>query len=250
MKTILGFILLLICMVVSANNAEHSPQGASTPANSSLFDLTNEWGMSAIQIPVQTDSESEQLFLPIEITFDLARYNQKLQSHFSTGLYSLKNEYVLANNTFNHNISSQMHSSYIASRDLFRFGRFSAETGFLSHYNEINEQDTGYKSFVRSTYSLLNHGRFDLSLTASIESMTDLPAVGHELPYYQPLSLFSNSQPNIQTSLGFIGSFDLSSHWSVVGALTSTHQADRVDLSNQAQINYHNMALIGTTYSF
>lgn len=165
---------------------------------------------------------------------------QKIAIRFQTGSYSLKNNYVLSSN-YKPYFTNQLTLSNAVENDLYQLGRFSAETGY-AHSSSLYQDS--YKAYVRSAFSLVSKGRFDLSLTASFESF-NAPKYG--LP--TALSRQINS-PATSTTLGVIGSFDLSERWSLISAITVSQldtDESSYSFSNTEKVN---MALIGTTYSF
>jgi len=188
------------------------------------------------------DSFTEELF-----TIDKVKnLQQQIDLRFQTGLYSLKNNYVLSSH-YPTLISNQFLVPNLAQNDLYQFGRFRTETGY-SDTNNTNEQS--FKAFLHSAYSLINRGRFDLSVTASIESIDSMPSIMNLERQAQTPSFIGNNEQSTSATVGVIGSFDLSDRWSLIGAVTSSHLTS--DNSNTLTLDEstQKMALIGTTYSF
>jgi hypothetical protein len=186
---------------------------------------------------------------PIEALFvidKMKHLQQQIDLRFQTGLYSLKNNYVLSSHhsalAFN-----QFMVPNLAQHDLYQFGRFSTETGYSNPQN-TNEQ--GYKAFLHSAYSVINRGRFDLSVTASIESIDSTANISSLKPQLEVRGYLANNELSTSATLGVIGSFDLSNRWSLIGALTTSHLTSDKNSSLIPDENRQKMALIGTTYSF
>lgn len=124
----------------------------------------------------------------------------------------------------------------------YSYGRFRAETGYLS---DLSDGFDGSKFFIQSSFVVLIHENFNLSLTAKFEAL-DEELVAH---YYNTLS--SNStDSSTNATLGLIGTYDLSPQWKIMGAVTSTTLGDEIVQSSLISDDKYNMALIGTTYYF
>jgi len=132
------------------------------------------------------------------------------------------------------NTAEQVNAAYIN-------GRFSANTGYLTENNEAA------KFYLQSSYVVFTNYKFNLTVTAKIESL-DTERVQH---YYGVISPnLDISKINTNATLGLVGTYELSSKWTIIGALTSTALADDIADSPLIEHNKYNMALIGTTYSF
>jgi hypothetical protein len=233
----------------------------SAPVDS--LNLFKEWGKSVIDHSllsnneVNSDQENDALLdneLPTKelLTYELFAIDkvrglqQQINLRFQTGLYSLKNNYVLSSH-YPMLISNQFLVPNLAQHDLYQFGRFRTETG----YSDItNVSDKNFKAFLHSAYSLINRGRFNLSVTASIESIELAPGVTNLDGKIQlPVTIYNNEQSTSAT-LGVIGSFDLSNRWSLIGALTTSHLTNDKHNTLIVEESRQKMALIGTTYSF
>lgn len=206
-----------------------------------------DWSDSAIE-HIAVTNKNVNLSPQVNDIFsvDNSKYLQhKIAETFKTGLYSLKNNYVLSSRSQMLNEEDFLVPN-LAQQTLFQYGRFRTETGYNST-NNLNHKRV--KSFLHGAYSLVNFGRFNLSVTASIESMEGSQ---NELQV-KPLpttNAYTSALPTTSTTIGVIGSFDLTNHWSVVGAITTSHVASTKDdftLLNQSE---QKVALIGTTYSF
>ncbi len=195
-----------------------------------------------------TDELSTNESLTYElVTIDKVKsLQQQINLRFQTGLYSLKNNYVLSSH-YPTLISHQFLVPNLAQHDLYQFGRFRTETG----YSDIsNDRDKNFKAFLHSAYSLINRGRFDLSVTASIESIDVAPSLTNLNGKIQlPAAIYNNEQ-STSTTLGVIGSFDFSDRWSLIGALTTSHLTNDNKHTLSVEESRQKMALIGTTYSF
>lgn len=171
---------------------------------------------------------------------------QQINLRFQTGLYSLKNHYVLSSHHASH-ISHHFLVPNLAQHGLYQFGRFRTETGYSDSRNDINKN---FKAFLHSAYSVIHLGRFDLSVTASIESFDIAPSTASLNNKIQFSAVVSNSQQSTSATLGVIGSFDLSNRWSLIGALTTSHLTNVKSPTLIVEEHGQKMALIGTTYSF
>ena len=252
------FVALILCSaMVNAENIKQNilalPVNAlaisdNTQGSHLLLNTSNVWSQPMLLVNPSNDNMAseqqtiEQLFL----VDDIKTLQKHIDLKFKTGLYSLKNNYILSPN-YTSLISYQLLRSETIDNDLYQFGRLSAETGYtrVGYFQEPN-----FKVFIRSAYSVLHKGRFDLSLTASVEHIqisknhTNLAAI------QQPLINSQNNAPATSATIGVIGSFDLSERWSLIGALTSSHIDNKNIHDILPQENKRHMALIGTTYSF
>jgi len=120
-------------------------------------------------------------------------------------------------------------------------GRFSAQTGYLTENNEAS------KFFVQSSYIVFTNYKFNVAVTAKIETL-DTELVQYYYGKIRPNQHISDTNTN--ATLGLIGTYELNSNWTIIGALTSTALADGIADSPLVEQNKYNMALIGTTYSF
>lgn len=211
------------------------------------LNLTREWGLSALVINTSIDTlqNDKQKIAQLFAVDDIKILQKHIDLKFQTGLYSLKNNYVLST-YYKPLLSHQFMLSGTAQNDLYQFGRLSTEAGY-SLPSTFNEQNLHV--FIHSAYSVVHHGRFDLTLTASFQSIKAAQAKQTLVPTLHPLMNKNNEQATSAT-FGIIGSFDLSERWSLIGALTASHiESDSLNYVVQ-QEDKRNMALIGTTYSF
>ncbi|WDE12386.1 MipA/OmpV family protein [Thalassomonas haliotis] len=121
--------------------------------------------------------------------------------------------------------------------------RLSVQSGFLT---ERLEHDLGNKFFLQGSYSIWSFNNFDISVTAKIETL-DKDIIQSYYPV-EDTALEINELSTNKT-LGLIGTFDLSSRWKMIGAITTTSIGSQIT-SPLIENNTFNMALIGTTYSF
>jgi len=227
--------------------AENSKSSLEHHSPFSTLNLPEEWGLSALIIKASSSQKSDEISIEQLFLVDKIKALQEhIDSRFQTGLYSLKNNYILSP-SYRPLLANELLLSHVVSSDLYQFGRLSTETGY-SNTSSLHQQNI--KAYIHSAYSVLRKGRFDLSLTASFESSQMPQTTFAAAPALNPLV---KSQHNIQataTTLGVIGSFDLSTRWSVISALTVSHLSyDDLD-GGFSIINKRNMALIGTTYAF
>ena len=253
------FIALLLCStMVNAENIQQKtlPLLAKALAtidnkqesNLSLISTSNVWSQPPLNVNLSSDSMTgeqetiEQLFL----VDDIKTLQKQIDLRFKTGLYSLKNNYILSP-YYSSLISYQLLRSETIDNDLYQFGRLSAETGYsrAEYFQKPN-----FKVYIRSAYSVLHKGRFDLSLTASVEHIQISKNHNNLAAIQQPLINSQSNVPATSATIGVIGSFDLSERWSLIGALTSSHIDNKNIHDILPQENKRHMALIGTTYSF
>lgn len=229
------------------NSAELETKTANSPLPTLSLDLTREWGSSALVINASNDAfyNDKQKIAQLFVVDDIKILQKRIDLRFQTGLYSLKNNYILST-YYTPLLSQQFLRSGAVQNDLYQFGRLSAETGY-SLPNTFNEQNLHV--FMHSAYSVVHSGRFDLSLTASFQSIKTAQKKYGLAPAVHPLLNQINEQAT-STTFGIIGSFDLSERWSFIGALTSSHLDIEQFNYGVKQENKRNMALIGTTYSF
>ncbi|WP_085298321.1 hypothetical protein [Cognaticolwellia mytili] len=200
---------------------------------------------------VSTEQKNNSLLLTHELfTIDKVKgLQQQINLRFQTGLYSLKNNYALSSH-YPVLISNQFLVPNLAQHDLYQFGRFHTEMGYNDIANVSDLSDKNFKAFLHSAYSLINHGRFNLSVTASIESIELVPGTTSlDGKVHFPLTIYNNEQSTSAT-LGVIGSFDLTNHWSLIGVLTTSHLTNNKYNTLVVEESRQKRALIGTTYSF
>ncbi len=207
----------------------------------------NSWTLSAIDYANLSNAKlDETQDLAQLFTLDKTKNLQlQINESFQTGLYSLKNNYVLSGNS-DLQLTKQFLVPNLAQHNLFQYGRFRTETGYST---SIDENDKSIKAFLHSAYSLINHGRFELSVTASIESFDTATNINR----LEPLPLlpnYSDHQLSTNTTLGVMGSIDLSTRWSLIGAITTSYSAGTKANTVSSEDNEQKMAIIGTTYSF
>ncbi|WDD99583.1 MipA/OmpV family protein [Thalassomonas actiniarum] len=121
--------------------------------------------------------------------------------------------------------------------------RLSVQTGFST---ERLEHDQGNKFFLQGSYSLWSFNNFDIAVTAKIETL-DKDIIQSYYPVEN--TTLEINQLSTNKTLGLIGTFDLSSRWKMIGAITTTSIGSEIT-SPLIENNTFNMALIGTTYSF
>lgn len=236
-------VFLLLFSVVGIAQERTLPVNEETALN-----LSQEWGVSALNNSLVT-REVLNNNEPIEALFTvdtMQHLQQKIQSRFQTGLYSLQNNYLLSSH-FTSGASHQFFTPNLVQHKLHQFGRFRTETGY-SNSDAIHEQN--FKAFLHSAYSIVHHGRFELSLTASIESIDAAKHTHYLEPILQAPTITSKNEQATSATLGVMGSFDLSNRWSLVGAVTTSHLTSEKSHALVIEDTTQKMALIGTTYSF
>ena len=220
----------------------------TTPRNVGVLPLhlSKEWQILSVENLILSKMNNDQTQIEAIFTVDKMKHLQhNIALKFQTGSYSLKNNYVLSGHYSIKN-ANQFFLTNIAQHDLYQFGRFRTETGY-SDTDNVDEHH--FKAFLHSAYSLINHGRFDLSVTASIESIHSTPSITSLEPLSQSSYYLNNSEQSTSTTLGVIGSFDLSDRWSLIGALTTSHLTNENN-TNTLIDDQKKSVLIGTTYSF
>ncbi|WDE04885.1 MipA/OmpV family protein [Thalassomonas viridans] len=121
--------------------------------------------------------------------------------------------------------------------------RLSVKSGFLTEPLEHNQ---GNKFFLQGSYSIWSFNRFDISVTAKIETL-DKDIIQSYYPVENNHIKINELSTN--KTLGLIGTFALGSRWKMIGAITTTTIGSEIT-SPLIENNTFNMALIGTTYSF
>jgi hypothetical protein len=230
------------------NGSGFSDDAAIYNSSSLSQSSAEEFGLSALALKTTNDEPNngvvkiEQLFLLDSIS-ELQNHKHL---HFQTGLYSLKNNYILTPN-YTTLLSNQRLMTSAVENELYQLGRFSAETGY-SRTTALNEKN--FKAYIHSAYSLVHKGRFDLSLTASLQRINTSQTKYDFAPALPPLLNTANSANATSTTFGVIGSFDLTKRWSLISALTVSHLNYQYRHDGPLRENKRNMALIGTTYAF
>lgn len=250
--------LLILCSGMSyaqqpsfASNASKTILDKATrqmPRFAPTLSLFKESELSAIEnapLSINGASNNQQLEELFAID-EMKHLQQKIDLRFQTGLYSLKNNYVLSNHHATL-LSKQLLALTLSQHELYQFGRFRTETGY-SRASNINQHS--FKAFLHSAYSVINKGRFDISVTASIESIKSTPSFINIESRLQPAVYTANNEQSTSATIGLIGSFDLSNHWSLIGAVTTSHLTSEKNNTLLREEKAQKMALIGTTYSF
>mgnify|MGYP003663480781 FL=1 len=246
-------VLPLQCQAMAEDSKTSTVTNSVKPAmtiyqatnNNLSLNLTQEWGLSALIIAAQDEKNlhNRQVIKQLFSVDDTKVLQRHINKSFQTGLYSLKNSYILSPN-YTPLLSAQLLLANAVKNDLYQLGRLSTETGY-SDQEQLYQKH--FRVFIRSAYNVLHHGKFDLSLTASFESRQ----AQHSLtPVLEPFNKSPNNEQTSSTTLGIIGSYDLSKHWSLVGAFTSSQINNENINSGLQQKHQLNIAIIGTTYSF
>lgn len=129
----------------------------------------------------------------------------------------------------------------------FNFGRFSAQTSVIS----TDETFDNNSYFLQGSFALISKEQFDLRVTARFTTMDD--AVVHQ--YYgfehsESFGLNGETKSATNTSLGIVGTYQLSPRWKLIGSITSTNVDSQIEASPLVNSNYMHTAQFGTSYSF
>ena len=128
------------------------------------------------------------------------------------------------------------------------YGDFSIETGLITENNNI--ENSG-KFYLQGAYTIIEKSAFNIAITAKVETLSEY-SVGY---YFGNKHSLDKSQSLIDyqaknTTLGVVGTYELTPKWTVIGAFTST-MLDKDILQSPLIANSNvNMALVGTSYSF
>ena len=129
----------------------------------------------------------------------------------------------------------------------FHIGRFSAQTSVVS----TNENFDNNSYFLQGSFALISKEQFNLKVTARLTTIDDSIVYS----YYgveHSMSFGTSIEPKsaTNTSLGIIGTYNLTPRWKLVGAITSTNVDSQIEASPLINNNYMHMAQFGTSFSF
>jgi len=120
----------------------------------------------------------------------------------------------------------------------YNYGRFSAETGFLS---DNNTNATSSILYLQSALVVLHYNDFNLAVAARLDEQKKNNFNFNNI---------NDIAPVYTSSLGFVGSYTINKKWRVTGAITATSVSNNFTSSQLVEQNQQNQAMIGTTYSF
>ncbi|SEK55861.1 hypothetical protein SAMN05216262_101660 [Colwellia chukchiensis] len=253
----LGQFQGLVCAETLAQYLAKNTTALPSTGKGSL-NLTHDWGLAAVnyqlnrrqnahQASSDNNNNQSSTLASIDALFvvtDIKSLQQQINQHFSTGLYSLKNSYILSAN----------HRPFLAlglipkqelSNDFYQYGRLSTETGYSKGQLGDVSSSTAY---IRSSYNLLRAGRFDLSFTASVEGQQNIALAYTPRAPLPAIASANSNRLMTSANLAVVGSYDVTKRWSVISALTVSQLSFSSSESENA--NRRNMALIATTYAF
>ncbi|XQW84450.1 MipA/OmpV family protein [Thalassotalea piscium] len=215
--------------------------------------FSQQLGLATINIPAQ---------LSTPVITHLSRFDEtknnvvNYQGNYNRAgywLYSNHNKNVwigqlTTNNESNDNINHDLPPSPQGLNAALNYGRFSMETALLTENNNLNDSGQFY---VQGAYTVIEKSSFNLSITAKVETLSEDKVndyLGYQYHSKDGQSLMKYQAKN--TTLGVVGTYEITAKWTVMGAFTST-LLDK-DIMQSPLVNEHNvnMALIGTSYSF
>ena len=231
-----GLIISLLTLIISALAlpvmAEQKPQDkiAVQPQDELLFSSN-----VAVIIPYLINDLSTEL-----LSSNLAENSNIWQSQQNTiispNMIERYNEWQ-TNNAVVHIQKIEFNHTLKGSAQ-YNYGRFSAETGFLSDHSA---NATSSILYLQSALVVLHYNDFNLAVAARLDEQKKNNFNLNNSDYIAPI---------YTSSLGFIGSYTINKKWRVTGAITATSVSNNFASSQLVEQNQQNQAMIGTTYSF
>jgi len=233
-------LLTLSLQVIAKSAPDTSDFGGVDVDNNVTDSISDETKHTDTDSNVSMSKKGTSIAILTHSTLNTWFWNQNNQNlHIKKVAHVLQKEANIYGNTWlgeykYFNTEEQVNAVYFN-------GRFSAQTGYLTENNEAS------KFFVQSSYIVFANYKFNVAVTAKIETL-DTEQVNYYYGRMRPNRHISDTNTN--ATLGLIGTYELNSNWTIIGALTSTALADDIADSPLIEQNKYNMALIGTTYSF
>lgn len=234
---VLSLLILTAHHSVSDDNVENMNEFS----NLEVKHASTQWGIDAINIPkLLTSHNPDALGI---ISADHASNDAHLIPQINEKQWAANNYYRVSSTQVSqeHENTSSMNVSFVK-------GRFSAETGLVTHSNDFNKSDEVY---LQGAYSLFDGQQLNISFTAKIEAINE-NAINH---YYgindqliSPSSIFEPQATN--TTLGLVSTYSVTKKWKILGLISSTNLDEKIENSPLINDNNVHMALIGTSYSF
>lgn len=245
------FIILLLAFPVVSQAWNDS---ANKPKSIKATSFSQQLGLAAISIPEQVKAQHETIILSYYDTND--DHFQSNTSYKRAGHWFYQNKKanvwlgrLISNNVeFPEQLGNTLGSGPQGLNAAFNYGRFSMETALITDNSNI--KDSG-KFYLQGAYTLIEKSSFNIAITAKVETLSEHNVnyyFGNKTPLEQSHSLIDYQAKN--TTLGVVGTYELSSKWTVIGAFTSTMLDKDIMQSPLVSDNNLNMALIGTSYSF
>lgn len=216
--------------------------------------FSQQLGLAAITIPEQVSGQHENILTStFETNEDSLNYNI-VYNRAGHWFYQNKkaNVWLGRLSSINNNLTNGLNGSTTSQTQglnaALNYGRFSMETALITENSNI--EDSG-KFYLQGTYTVLEKSSFNIAITAKVETLSE-----HNVNYYfgdknqldQGQSLIDYQAKN--TTLGVIGTYEVTPKWTVIGAFTSTMLDKDIMQSPLVSDGNVNMALIGTSYSF
>lgn len=261
------YYLLAIIMIILAfpaisdtqlgTNSNDNSESISTNNGSKKVRVTNfsqQLGLAAISIPEQVAGQHENILSSI---FDTNE--ESLNHHFSYNraghwFYQNKKATVWLGRltSTNSNLTDALNNNTTSNAKglnaALNYGRLSMETALITENSNI--EDSG-KFYLQGTYTLIQQSSFNIAITAKVETLSENNVnyyFGNNSQLEQGQSLMDYQAKN--TTLGLIGTYEVTPKWTVIGAFTSTMLDKDIKQSPLVNNGNVNIALIGTSYSF
>ncbi|MGB1199574.1 MAG: MipA/OmpV family protein [Thalassotalea sp.] len=244
-------LLILLCLFTSVVHSETAESKPNTASKITTF--SQQLGLAAISIPENISAQHSTKLSNYSALNDDNTPPEK--SYKRSGHWFYHNEKtsvwlgrLVANNN---KLNGQFASNTVNKQGLnaaVNYGRFSMETALITENNNV--EDSG-KFYLQGAYTVLEKSSFNIAITAKVETLSEQNVnayFGYKNKFQQNQSIIDYQARN--TTLGVVGTYDVTPKWSVIGAFTSTMLDKDIMQSPLVNENNVNMALIGTSYAF
>ena len=243
MKSFLAFAILVMSFKIFATAKVESNEALVVDQNK---DFTYQWGLDALDIPKylsNNSAESLGLILPEQRSINYTDFTLAQDNNDWLSNSKVHNNYRLS--ALN---KPSIYTNITGLNVAYSNGRFSAETGVVSHSNNLLSSG---KFYLQGAYSLFNNQHLNISLTAKVEALdkNNVKSYFGENTLTRNNSIFEEHHAT-NTTLGIISTYSINKQWKVLGMISSTNLDDKIENSPLIEDNNLHMALIGTSYAF
>jgi len=234
--------MMLLSLMVSATS---EPINLATSSNEKSENLSTKWGQDALSFSTLIESHTaESLGLiisdPIVYSSTISQINQ--QQH----------KFDVNKTDSSYRVSSTLTESTNMNMSTLKAGfsteNFSAQTGLVSHSNDILNSNLFY---LQGAYNIYDSEHLNLSVTAKIEAINGV-SVNHYFGKQQSLwteqSLLDKAAKN--ATIGIITTYSINKNWKILGMISSTSLDKSIESSPLIENSNIHTAHIGTSYSF
>ena len=163
MKSFLAFAILVMSFKIFATAKVESNEALVVDQNK---DFTYQWGLDALDIPKylsNNSAESLGLILPEQRSINYTDFTLAQDNNDWLSNSKVHNNYRLS--ALN---KPSIYTNITGLNVAYSNGRFSAETGVVSHSNNLLSSG---KFYLQGAYSLFNNQHLNISLTAKVEAL-------------------------------------------------------------------------------